>query len=237
MLDGDYVKTIGLLAGMSWESSVYYYTVINTLINEKLGGYSSAKIIMNSIDFDPIEKLQKQDNWNKLDKIMVEECLKIEKAGADVLIICTNTMHISYSAIQKSVSIPIIHIADATGEAIKKTGIKKIGLLGTIYTMEKDFYKERLVKKFDLDVIVPEKSDMIKINEIIFKELVFGKINSESKQLFIKIINDLITKGAQGIILGCTEIPLLIKQEDITVQIFDTTYIHAEKAVEFALKV
>ena len=229
------MKTIGLLGGMSWESSVYYYTVVNNLINQKLGGYSSAKVIMNSVDFGPIEQLQKEGNWDELNKVMAFECLKIQDGGADFLLICTNTMHNSYSFVSKQLSIPILHIADATAEKIQKDGLSKIGLLGTIYTMEKDFYKSRLINNYNLDVIVPEKADRIIVNDIVYKELVFGKINADSKKEYVRIISDLISKGAQGIILGCTEIPLLIKQEDISVPVYDTTYIHAEKAVEYSL--
>ncbi len=230
------MKTIGLLGGMSWESTVYYYTVINQLINERLGGYSSAKIIMNSVDFNPIEKLQTESEWKKLDEMMVEESIKISNAGADVLLICTNTMHNCYEAINETIDIPIIHIADSTGSMVKKEGITKIGLLGTIYTMEKEFYKGRLSEKYELELVIPEANERKIVNEIIFNELVFGKINEQSKGKYQTIISNLQENGAQGIILGCTEIPLLIKKDDVSVPVFDTTYLHAEAAVNFALE-
>lgn len=230
------MKTIGLLGGMSWESSVYYYTVINNLISQKVGGFTSAKVILNSVDFAPIEKLQSESNWDELNKIMIQEGLKIQNAGADFLLICTNTMHNSYNIMKESLSIPILHIADATAEVIKNSKISKIGLLGTIYTMEKEFYKNRLIDNYNLDVIVPEKDSRIIVNDIIYKELVFGKTTNQSKQKYLQIIESLQTKGAEGVILGCTEIPLLIKQEDVKIPVFDTTYIHAEQAVKYALK-
>ena len=230
------MKLIGLLGGMSWESSVYYYSVINRLVNERIGGHSSGRVLLNSVNFDLIQSLQKTGDWPKLEEIMAKEAKILEQGGSQVMLICTNTMHNTYDAVTSAISIPVLHIADTTGEAIKENNLTKIGLLGTIYTMEKEFYKGRLTDKFELDVLVPEKEDRVKINEIIFKELVFGKFNIESKEFFKSIIEKLIKKGAQGIILGCTEIPLLIKQEDVTVPVFDTTYLHAKAAVDFALQ-
>ena len=230
------MKTIGLLAGMSWESTVHYYTIINQLVNKELGGLSSAKIIMNSVNFDPIEKLQSKGDWDGLDSIMVKESLTIQNAGADLLVICTNTMHKCYHAIKNELSIPIIHIADATAHAINQKSLTKIGLLGTIYTMVQDFYKGRLIDKFNLEIITPESNDMKIVNNIIFNELVMGKILPKSKQSYQNIIAKLVNDGAEGIILGCTEIPMLIQQEDTQVPVFDTTYLHAEASVKMVLE-
>ena len=176
------MKTIGLLGGMSWESSVEYYSIINKLMNKELGGHSSAKIILNSLEFASIESLQTNGDWDSLNRIMVSESKKIELAGADVLVICTNTMHKCYDTVSEVLSIPIIHIADTTGEKIKEQSITKIGLLGTIYTMKQDFYKQRLSEKFDLEVVIPNKSAMEQVNTIIFEELVFGITSQASKE-------------------------------------------------------
>jgi len=230
------MKTIGLLGGMSWESSIEYYRIINQETKKRLGKLHSAKSMMYSVDFAEIEALQHQGNWSQLTKEMIKAAKNIENGGADFLVICTNTMHKMADEMQKEMKIPIFHIADATAKAIKKTGIKKIGLLGTKFTMEEDFYKGRLENRHNLTVIVPSEEDRNTVHKIIYNELVVGKINPESKEKYLAIINNLKAQGAQGIILGCTEIGLLIKQTDTDLPVFDTTLIHASSAVEYALE-
>ncbi|MDA3906794.1 MAG: aspartate/glutamate racemase family protein [Bacteroidales bacterium] len=230
------MKTIGLLGGMSWESSAVYYQLINQKVKEILGGSYSAKSIMYSVEFNEIVQLQHAGNWEKLTEIMIDAAQNIEKGGADLLVICTNTMHKMAPEMSAKISIPIIHIADATAEKIKEKGINKIGLLGTIFTMTQDFYKGHLEKKHGLEVIIPNEIDRQIIHNIIYQELILGNIKDESRQKYQEIIEKLHLNGAQGVILGCTEIPLLITQKDSQIPIFDTTKIHAEKAVEFALK-
>lgn len=229
------MKTIGLIGGMSWESTVTYYEQINQLVNQHLGGLHSAKILLASVDFDEIEKYQSQNEWEKSGSILGEIAANLEKAGADVIVICTNTMHKVAEQVQQCISIPLLHIADATIEELTKNEITKVGLLGTKYTMQQDFYKQRLISS-NIEVLIPEIASMDVVNEIIFNELVLGKIIAESKQKYIQIINQLIADGAQGIILGCTEIGLFIQQTDVSVPIFDTTLIHSKAAVEYALK-
>ncbi len=230
------MKKIGLIGGMSWESSLEYYRIINEKVHEQLGGFHSAKSVMESVDFAEIEKLQHQNEWNALSRKMVEAAQNLEKADADMVILCTNTMHLCSDAIQKNIHIPFLHIATATGEKIKEKKLDKVLLLGTQFTMEKDFYKDILHKDFGVEVIIPDKKDREIIHKIIYEELVHGKLFAESKEKYLKIIQKSIEKGAQGAILGCTEIPLLIKQKDVKIPVFDTTQIHAEKAVEWALK-
>ena len=229
------MKTIGLLGGMSWESSIEYYRIINQVVREKLGGLHSAKSVMVSVDFAPIEELQNQDRWDEATVVMITTARQVEAAGADFLLIATNTMHKMYNEVQAAIEIPVLHIADATGLKVKDYGLDKLGLLGTIYTMEQDFYKGRLNDKFSFQILVPDKHDRQVVNRIIFEELVLGQIKPESKAEYTRIIADLIQKGAQGIILGCTEIPLLVDSDEVAVPTFDTTYIHAEMAVEIAL--
>ncbi|MCD6178978.1 MAG: aspartate/glutamate racemase family protein [Bacteroidales bacterium] len=229
------MKTIGLLGGMSWESSAVYYQLINEKVRETLGGTYSAKSVMYSVEFHEMETLQHAEDWNKLTEIMIDAAQKVEKAGADFLIICTNTMHKMVPEIKEKISIPILHIADATAEKIKEKGIKKIGLLGTNFTMTQDFYKGRLEEEHWLKVITPNETDRQIIHDIIYNELILGNIKDESRKKYQDIIKKLKDQGAEGVILGCTEIPLLIKQKDSPIPIFDTTKIHAEKAVEFAL--
>jgi aspartate racemase len=230
------MKTIGLLGGMSWESSVEYYRLINQYVREKLGGLHSAKSIMYSVDFADIETLQHEDRWDEATVMMIEAAKQVESGGAEFLIICTNTMHKMAEEVQKSLKIPLLHIADATGETIKKKGLSKIGLLGTKFTMVEDFYKGRLVSRHRLDVLIPEEGDRDLVHQIIYDELCLGEIKVSSKQKYIDIIDRLMKEGAEGIILGCTEIGLLVKEVDCTVPLFDTTSIHAEAAVEYALK-
>ena len=230
------MKTIGLIGGMSWESSQEYYRIINETVEETMGGLHSAKSLMYSFDFEEIEKLQHQGDWNKLTELMIEAAKDLEKGGADFVIICTNTMHKMADQVQKNIQIPLLHIADATAEKIKEKGVNKIGLLGTKFTMEEDFYKCKLIDKYEIEVIIPNEEERQIVHEVIYNELCLGKINQSSKKRFKKIIQTLISNGAEGIILGCTEIPLLIKQEDVEVPLFDTTTIHAKSAVENALK-
>ena len=230
------MKTIGLLGGMSWESSLEYYRIVNEKIKEKLGGHHSCECIMYSVDFDPIKKLQHEGNWDELTHLMIDAAKKIENGGAEMLTICTNTMHKMYDDVQKSISIPVLHIADATAETIKAQNLNTIALLGTRFTMEHDFYKGRLIENHGINVLTPEGNDLELVHNIIYNELVLGEIKDESRQTYQRIIDDLAHKGAQGVILGCTEIPLLIKQDDVRIPVFDTTTIHAEKTVDFALK-
>ena len=230
------MKTIGLIGGMSWESSLEYYRIINEQVKEKLGGHHSAKSLMYSLDFDLIEKLQQQEKWDELTSIMIKAAQGLEKGGADFVLICTNTMHKMAEDVQDNINIPLLHIADTTAERIKEKDLKKIGLLGTNFTMEEDFYKGRLTNKHGLEIIVPKKEYRQIIHQIIYQELCLGEIKPSSKDQYIEIINKLVDSGAEAVILGCTEIPLLVQQEDVNIPLFDTTSIHAETAVEFALK-
>lgn len=231
------MKTIGLLGGMSWESTVEYYRIINETAREKLGGLHSAKIVLNSVDFAEIEFLQRQGRWDEATTLMISAAQQVERGGGDFLLICTNTMHKMAEAIQKQIQIPILHIADATAQEVKKVGCKKIGLLGTKFTMEDTFYKGRLIDPHQLDVVIPNARDRQIIHRIIYDELCLGKIDPDSKSQYIRIMDDLISQGAQGIILGCTEISLLVQQADSTVPLFDTTRIHAEAAFALAMDV
>ena len=230
------MKTIGLIGGMSWESSLEYYRIINEQVKEKRGGLHSAKSLMYSVDFDEIEKLQHQGNWQEAIILMIDAAQRLEKGGADFVVICTNTMHKMAGDVQDNIKIPLLHIADATAEKIKAQGLKKIGLLGTKFTMEEDFYKGRLIYKYGLEVLIPNEEDRRIVHDVIYHELCLGKINQFSKDQFIRIINELVDNGAEAVILGCTEIPLLVKQEDVKILLFDTTRIHAESAVEYSLK-
>jgi aspartate racemase len=230
------MKTIGLIGGMSWESSLEYYRIINETTKRKLGGFHSAKSILYSVDFEEIERLQHQGAWDDLTKIMIRAAQSLERAGAELLVICTNTMHKMADDVQTSIRIPLLHIADATAEQIKLLNLHTVGLLGTKFTMEQDFYRGRLSEKFDLEVLIPADDEREIVHRVIYDELCLGKIRESSKFEYLRTINNLVKRGAQGIILGCTEIPLLLKQEDVAVPIFDTTTIHAKHAVEVALK-
>ena len=229
------LKTIGLIGGMSWESTVTYYKIINETVKEKLGGLHSAKCILYSVDFQEIEECQANGNWEKSGEILGEAAYNLEKAGADFIVICTNTMHKVVNQIKEKISIPIMHIAEMTAEKILEKGLKNIALLGTKYTMEQDFYKSKLIEK-GINVIIPDKNDIEIINEVIYDELCLGTINSDSKKKFLEIVHKLRSKGAEGIILGCTEIGLLIKNEDTDVPLFDTAIIHAEQAAIYSIK-
>ena len=232
---GDSMKTIGLLGGMSWESTVGYYRAINEGVKDNLGGLHSAKIAMYSVDFDQIEKLQQKDDWGGTARILSQAAQCVESAGADFLLICTNTMHKVAPEIEKTIKIPILHIADATAEVLLRKGIKTVGLLGTAFTMEQNFYKGRLSEKYGLNILVPNKEDRQIVHKIIYQELCLGKIQPGSKAEYLRIIDLLANKGAEAVILGCTEIGMLVNQNDTKVKLFDTTAIHSEKAVEFAL--
>lgn len=228
------MKKIGLIGGMSWESSKVYYQLINEKIREKLGGFHSAKCVLDSVDFAEIEQLQHQNDWDTLNILMAKSAKSLEKAGADIILLCTNTMHLCENAIREAISIPFLHIADATGKKIKAQSLNKVLLLGTQFTMEKDFYTS-ILNNMGIEVIIPNKEDRKTVHTIIYKELVKGNIRKESKEQYKTIIEKATKIGAQGAILGCTEIPLLIQQKDVSIPVFDTTTIHAESAVAFAL--
>ncbi len=220
------MKTIGLIGGMSWESTITYYQVINTVIKEKLGGLHSSKCILYSVDFQEIEECQSSGNWEKSAKILSDAAIKLQDAGADFIVICTNTMHKVADKIQESIHIPLLHIANVTAEVLKEKEIKKVALLGTKYTMEQDFYKNIIINN-GIDVLIPNEEDRIIVNNTIFNELCVGIVSDSSKKAFLSIIDKLGNQGAEGVILGCTEIGLLIKQNDTSIPLFDTTLIHA----------
>lgn len=229
------MKTIGLIGGMSWESSLEYYRIINEGVKARLGGLHSAQCIMLSVDFAGVEVLQRQGKWAETAPLMADAALSLQAGGAECIVLCTNTMHIVADEIQASVSIPFLHIADATARAIQAAGIQKVGLLGTRFTMEKDFYKGRLTDQFGLEVTIPNAEERAIVHRIIYEELVLGSIRPESRQQYLDIIQGMLDKGVEGVILGCTEIGLLVHQQDSQVPLFDTTRLHAEAAVEFAL--
>ncbi|MBM9514131.1 aspartate/glutamate racemase family protein [Desulfogranum marinum] len=229
------MKTIGLLGGMSWESTVGYYRAINMGVKSALGGLHSAKIVMYSVDFDPIEKLQHQNNWSATASILADAASKIEAGGADFLLICTNTMHKVAQQVEEAINIPLLHIADATAEALLNDGVSTVGLLGTGFTMEEDFYKGRLHTKYGVNVVIPNPADRAIVHDVIYRELCQGKITGQSKKEYLRIIESLAKKGAQAVILGCTEIGMLVKQEDTATALYDTTILHASKAVKYAL--
>ncbi len=229
------MKTIGLLGGMSWESSLEYYRIINEEVKNRLGGLHSAQCLMYSFDFADIEALQMAGDWTSATQRMIGAAQQLERGGADCLVICTNTMHKMAAAVQAAISIPLLHISDPTAAAIRAQGVQTIGLLGTKFTMEQDFYKGRLVEKFGLKVLVPNDHDRQQIHDIIYNELCLGIMRDESREVYQHIMTDLIRQGAEGIILGCTEITLLIKPEHSPAPVFDTTYLHAAAAVDWAL--
>ena len=228
------MKTIGLIGGMSWESTESYYRLINETVKVALGGLHSAKLVLVSVDFAEIEKLQHQGKWKETGNILSKAAQSLEKAGADFILICTNTMHLVAPQIQAEISVPLLHIADATAEEVTKFGISKIGLLGTAFTMEEDFYKGRLENEYGLEVLVPNQADRKIVHQTIYDELCLGKIEDASRKEYLRIIDTLTERGAEGIILGCTEIALLVKPEHTATKLFDTTQIHALKAVEKA---
>ncbi|HFG9718270.1 TPA: aspartate/glutamate racemase family protein, partial [Clostridioides difficile] len=223
------MKTIGLIGGMSWESTITYYQVINTVIKERLGGLHSSKCILYSVDFQEIEECQSSGNWEKSAKILADAAIKLQEAGADFIVICTNTMHKVSDKIQESIHIPLLHIADVTATVLREKEIKKVALLGTKYTMEQDFYKNVIINN-GIEVLIPNEEDRIIVNDTIFNELCLGIISESSKKAFLSIIDKLGKQGAEAVILGCTEIGLLIKQNDTSIPLFDTTVIHAIEA-------
>jgi len=231
-----YMKTIGLIGGLSWESTQDYYRLINEGIRESLGGLHSAELILYSVDFEPIEQLQHIDDCEATAEILKDAAIKLEAGGAKFLLICSNTMHSVAPQVSEAVTIPLIHIADATAAEIKRSGYQKIGLLGTSFTMERNFYKGRLEDVHHLEVITPDQADRDLIHKVIYKELCLGSIVDTSKKEYLRIIHELADKGAEAVILGCTEIGMLVKQSDTPVPLLDTTTIHAKAAVQFALQ-
>jgi aspartate racemase len=229
------VKTIGLLGGMSWESTVDYYRLINQGVKEVLGGLHSAQIVLYSVDFASIEKMQSAGDWAGASNLLVDAAKNIQAAGADFLLICTNTMHKVAPQIEAAIDIPVLHIADATARALESAGIKTVGLLGTAFTMEQDFYKGRLVEQFGFSVLTPNECDRKIVHNVIYEELCLGSQLPSSKSEYLRIVDELAAQGAQAVILGCTEIGMLIKQDDTKIKLLDTTEIHAQKAVEYAL--
>ncbi|MCB5302467.1 aspartate/glutamate racemase family protein [Yersinia bercovieri] len=230
------MKILGLIGGMSWESTIPYYRMINQQVKEQLGGLHSAKIILYSVDFHEIEQLQVKGDWQSAAKVLSDAAVSLKLAGAEVVVVCTNTMHKVADDIEAASGLPLLHIADATAAQIKQQGINKIGLLGTRYTMEQDFYRGRLTEKHDIEVITPDSADREVINRIIYEEMCLGVINDISRQEYRRIIGKLEQQGVQGIIFGCTEITLLVNAQDASVPVFDTTAIHAKAAAEYALK-
>ncbi len=234
--DSAMMKTIGLLGGMSWESTASYYRLINEGIKSELGGLHSARICMVSVDFDEIEMLQHQGNWSATADLLSQSARAIEAGGADGLLICTNTMHKVAPEIESAISIPLLHIADATAQRLVADGIKRVGLLGTRFTMEQGFYKDRITSNFGIEVLVPETVARERVHQIIYSELCLGQIKPESREEYLHIIAQLYRQGAEAIILGCTEIALLVQQSHTDVPLYDTTRIHAEAAVNWSVK-
>jgi aspartate racemase len=230
------MKTIGLVGGMSWESSLEYYRIVNERVRDRLGGLHSARCVMYSFDFDEIETLQQRGAWDEATHRMIDAARALERAGAEFVVICTNTMHMMAADVEAAIGIPLLHIADATAGRIKAQGLRTVGLLATRFTMEQDFYKGRLVEKHGLEVLVPPAEDRRVVHDVIYNELCRGQIRDESRQRFRQIIRRLAGEGVAGVILGCTEIGLLIKQADSPVPLFDTAVIHAEAAADFALQ-
>ncbi|WP_164908314.1 MULTISPECIES: aspartate/glutamate racemase family protein [Yersinia] len=230
------MKILGLIGGMSWESTIPYYRMINQHVKEQLGGLHSAKIILYSVDFHEIEQLQAKGDWQTAAQVLSNAAVSLKRAGADIIVVCTNTMHKVADDIEAACGLPLLHIADATAAQIKRQGLSKIGLLGTRYTMEQDFYRGRLTQQHSIDVITPDSADREIVNRIIYEELCLGTINDTSRQEYRRIMGKLEEQGAQGIIFGCTEITLLVHAQDAHVPVFDTTAIHANAAAEYALK-
>ena len=229
------MRTLGLIGGMTWHSTLDYYRLINKGVHERLGGSHSAELLLLSIDFEPVEEMQGRGDWAGMGRLMASWGKRLEDAGAEGLVICTNTMHRLAGEVERAVKIPLIHIADATAVAVKKAGMSTVALLGTRYTMELDFYRGRLEKEHGLKVLIPEEPGRTTVHDVIYRELASGTIRDDSRQAYVAVINDLVRRGAQGVILGCTEIPLLIKAADSPIPVFDTTALHAAAAVEFAL--
>jgi aspartate racemase len=229
------VKKIGLIGGMSWESSLEYYRIINEVVKQRLGGLHSAKCVLYSIDFAEVEPLQHTGRWDQAAEQMASAAQSVEAAGADFLVLCTNTMHKTADKIEEQSSIPLLHIADATAQKVQEQGLTRVGLLGTRFTMEDDFYKGRLVEKHALSVIVPDEAQRKIVHQVIYNELCLGVVDPASRQKYVEVMNALVDQGAEAIVLGCTEIGLLVRSEDCRVPVFDTTTIHAEAAANFSL--
>jgi aspartate racemase len=230
------VRTIGLLGGMSWESTQTYYRLINQAVRDRLGGLHSAELVLYSVDFEPIEQLQAKGDWDAAGRVLADAARGVEAAGADFLVLCTNTMHKVAPAIERAIGIPLLHIADATAEAVKAAGVKTVGLLGTRFTMSEDFYRGRLEDRHGLTVVIPSEAERELVDRVIFHELCLGEILDDSRARYVDVIQHLVNEGAEAVILGCTEISLLVGPSDTSVPLFDTTEIHAEKAVERALE-
>jgi len=233
---GEKVKTIGLLGGMSWESTVSYYQIINRVVGERIGGLHSARILLHSVDFHDVEQLQHAGDWDEAGTLLSDAARNLETIGAEFLVLCTNTMHRVAPQIEAGISIPFLHIADATAESISSSGLGRVGLLGTRFTMEHDFYRGRLEERHGLDVVVPSESDRETVHRIIYDELCRGKILETSRIEILQIVADLVASDCEGVILGCTEIGLLVQNTDTGVPLFDTAGIHAEKAALYALE-
>lgn len=229
------MRTIGLLGGMSWESTAVYYQKLNRAISQQLGELHSAKVVMWSVDFQEIESLQQAGDWQRAGEILIQCAKKLEMAGSDAILICTNTMHIVAEQIQNQIGVPLLHIADSTAQAIQKAEIKKVGLLGTAFTMEMSFYKGRLQDKFGLEVVVPEAPQRQQVHDIIYQELCLGQVTAASKQVYLDVVEQLENEGAEAIIMGCTEIGLLLSQQDTELPLIDTVEQHIQSAVSFAL--
>jgi aspartate racemase len=231
------MKVIGLIGGMSWESSLEYYRLVNQGVRDRLGPLASARVLMYSVNFEELEAMMRQGNWSEVEPVLGDAAERLERGGADFFLICTNTMHKVADQVAQRVSIPLIHIGDATGREVKARGLERVGLLGTIFTMEQPFLKNYLLDRFDIETVIPDKAGREEVNRIIFDELCQGRILEESRQLLVNVIRDLTDQGAQGVVLGCTELPLLVKPEDTDIPLFDTTAIHAAQAVRTALQV
>lgn len=230
------MKTIGLLGGMSWESTATYYRLLNEGVKQRLGGLHSAPIVLHSVDFAPIAELQKAGDWAACGRQLSAAALGLQQAGAELILICTNTMHIVAPQISAAVSVPLLHIGDAIGARLQQDGIGKVGLLGTAFTMEQSFYKDRLTEQFGLQVLVPDAAQRAVVHQVIYDELCRGRFEAASRQQFVQVINDLVAAGAQAVILGCTEIGLLVQASDVSVPLYDTTVLHVEAALARALQ-
>ena len=229
------MKLIGLMGGMSWQSSAEYYRLINELVGQALGGHHSARMLLYSVDFDPIEEAQRAGHWDQMAVMLAEAGCALQRAGADFLLLCTNTMHKVADAVERASGLPLIHIADVTGAAIEGAGLRTVALLGTRFTMEDDFYSGRLQERFGLEVLIPPEQDRADVHRIIYDELCHGQVRPASREVYRQVIARLVDRGAKGVVLGCTEIPLLVRPEDVQVPLFDTTRLHAEAAVARAL--
>ena len=230
-----FMKRIGLLGGMSWESSSEYYRLVNEIVRERLGGLSSADCVLRSVDFAPVERLQREGRWDEAGELLAAEARALEAAGAELLVLCTNTMHKVADAVASSIGVPFVHIADASATAVREAGLESVGLLATAYTMEQDFYVRRLRERHSLNVLVPPEADRRIVHGVIYDELCVGVVNGASRDQYRRIMSELVDRGAQGILLGCTEIDLLVGPDDATVPVFDTTALHARAAVDLAL--